>query len=165
MSIKACSPRHQIDVYRIARTFILTVQRYEKASKLPNKSRFIFISSESLSSRAQSSARLCRLACPRLLLPHCHVERSRDISAACRLRQKAHLWDLSTHSVRSRWQGEKNTVEMTYCVVPFRQNQGPFRPFVANHPPCRNKRMRKSVNPLGLAHNPLTFAPRNMIHA
>ena len=25
----------------------------------------------------------------------CHLERSREISAACRLRQKAHLWDLS----------------------------------------------------------------------
>ena len=31
------------DSARIARTFILTLQRYEKASKLPNKSRFIFI--------------------------------------------------------------------------------------------------------------------------
>ena len=56
----------------------------------------------------------------------------------------------SLHSLRS--------VEMTYCVVLFRQNRSPFRPFVANHSPCRNKRTKKSVNPLGLAQNPLTFA-------
>jgi len=56
----------------------------------------------------------------------------------------------SLHSLRS--------VEMTYCVVPFRQNRNPLRHFVANHPPCRNKRMRKSVNPLGLAQNPRIFA-------
>ena len=52
-----------------------------------------------------------------------------------------------------------------HFLFSFRQNRSPFRLFVANHSPCRNKQTKKSVNPLGLAHNPLTFAPRNMIHA
>ena len=37
--------------------------------------------------------------------PSCHLERSRGIFAACRLRPRAHLWDLSTRYAWSRWQG------------------------------------------------------------
>ena len=69
----------------------------------------------------------------------------------------------SLHSLRScvplvASEQSSSAVEMTYCVVPFRQNQSPFRHFVANHLPCRNKQTKKLVNPLGLAQNPRIFA-------
>ncbi|SEN32838.1 hypothetical protein SAMN04487902_1124 [Prevotella sp. ne3005] len=51
----------------------------------------------------------------------------------------------------------KSIRQNLHFLFSFRQNQSPFRPFVANHLPCRNKRMRKSVNPLGLAPNPRIF--------
>ena len=92
----------------------------------------------------------------------CHIERSRDISAALPLAPKG-AFMRSLHSLRScvplvASEQSSSAVEMTYCVVLFRQNQNPFRPFVANHLPCRNKQTKKLVNPLGLAQNPRIFA-------